>query len=111
MKGKYQSIFLIPLESEKVLTDLGWVFKSENSLENEIQKKLISRFNLDKKENYDGFNIFTNHKELEMSVELDDMGRILVIHIKDYSEGLSHFIGDLKDLLLCDEVEIYNPAP
>lgn len=82
--GSYISAFIVPIDTKKVLTNMGWVFDSKNRLSVNITNFLTSHLHLHFKEKYLNIETYSNDR-FQASVIMDDSGDVENVHIKIYN--------------------------
>lgn len=102
MENQYKAAFIIPIDSTKIITDLGWEFESKTFLPNQVVEFLKESLKLQPDESYLGIESYTN-ESLQARVVLDDQGRIEHVYIKIYGNGLEFILSEFNKsrLKLC----------
>ncbi len=96
---KYTSIFIIPINTTKTLSDDGWIFESDITLSQNIIDLLITQLNLIKSEEYIGIISFTAD-DIQVNVITNKRTDIECIHIKYYADNIEN----IKSKLHIDEI-------
>ncbi|MFS2123709.1 hypothetical protein [Pseudomonas sp. Pseusp97] len=62
MRGKYRTVFILPLKTEKILTDYGWEFSSPEALSVVVKEKVLNDFGLDFQGEHAGIEKYIGEK-------------------------------------------------
>ena len=109
MKGKYQSGYILPKNTKKILGDDGWDFETYTYLSEQIKKSLIKSLGLKYLESYLGIDVYTN-KNIKMLVTHDGNKFIEFINFQIYEDNLNDLKSKLKSNTWYDDVELFIPS-
>ncbi len=104
---KYTSIFIVPVNTKKTLSDDGWIFNSDITLSPNIIDVLVDRLNLIKSEEYIGIISF-NADDIQVNVITNNNTDIEYIHIKYYAGNIDSIksILNINEIVSCAELFI-----
>jgi len=108
MKVKYKAAFIIPLGTNKIMDEDGWVFETSSRLSPTVKEYLIDTLRLKFQESYLGIEAFIN-ESIKMSVFYDSGHQIESIHFQLF-EGSEAILSDVcKVDKITDEAELFIP--
>jgi len=112
MKGKYRATFVIPLDSERILGDMGWEFFSSDRIPQDIVRLLMTELSLTKSDAYLGMKEFAG-ENAKATVLLDEQGQVEAIYLRAYEDRDIHgellrALNLMKDKVM---VEVFSPVP
>lgn len=109
MKLKYKSVFIIPINSTKNLTDTGWTFESENFIPDFVVELLKNNLKLNLDESYLGVDSYSN-ESYQVVVSFSSQDKIESVHIKFYGRSVSELLLELNKYEICNYAEVFVPS-
>ncbi|WDE10483.1 hypothetical protein [Thalassomonas haliotis] len=92
---KYKALFIIPINTERKLTDDGWEFKTKNSIPDNVKDLILSRFpNISNSE--DDCDTY-RQEELIVDFCYTDDSFLESVYVRDYSVDLT-YVAAFKEL-------------
>jgi len=109
MKEKYQAAFIIPIGTQKFLSEDGWEFESPIRLSEEIKDYFVQLLRLEFVENYLDIDVYTN-ESIKMSVINDEQGCIESISFQLYGESLNNLSDVCANDNMFFQAELFIPT-
>jgi hypothetical protein len=115
MTKPYKAVFLLPLGTDKRLSDCGWEFSSRKRLPPTLLLSLADTLHLHKEQSYLGMDVYEG-EGLKLTAVTDRRG---IEHVyvqiwsrpkEDFVEMFSRRKDDLARAVAPDEVEVFTPA-
>jgi hypothetical protein len=108
--GTYKTAFIIPLKTKKILTDIGWIFESNNCIPSNLSNFLTDNLKLKYEEEYQGIISYRN-ESLQAVISVNDNGGIESIHLKLYDKNMTRkLIREFNRHGIKEYAEIFIPS-
>lgn len=108
MKRKYQTAFIIPVGTNKLLGEDGWEFQSSSLLSCDIKEYLVQSLSLKFFESYLGIESYIRDN-VKMSVVFDEQHKIESIQFQLHGDALSKLSKVCQSDRISADAELFIP--
>lgn len=109
MKYQYVSAFIIPIGAKKNLTDVGWIFESENFVPGFVLDYLVGNLKLYVSECYLGIKKLI-HDDIQANVIVNDKDQIESVYIQFHENRLNFIVSEFNKTNLNAYTELFIPV-